>query len=188
MIRQAKLSDFDAIVHIRESVALDITRLEDKDYRVQIQRSGFLLPTGLGIEEFRADVSSYSVAEREGQVAGYLRLTEEQEVPPEAEAFWLRPDIRDVYYSRPHAYIWGIGVLPEAKHHGMATEMLQTAERQSRARNAPWLFSEIVTSPVTNLASLLFHEKYGFERIALGEPKQAYGMEGFQNLVYGKRL
>jgi len=188
MIRQAELADFDAIVHIRESVALDVDRLDDADYRVQIQRDGFLLPTGLSLERFQAVLPSYSVAEREGQVAGYLRLQENQAMPPEADVFWLRPDLKDAYYSKPHAGIYGIGVLPEAKQHGVATEMLEVAERQVRARNVTWLFSEIVTSPVTNLASLIFHEKNGFERVALTEPTQAYGMEGFQDLLYGKQL
>ena len=189
MIRQAELADFDAIVHIRESVALDVDRLDDTDYRVQIQRDGFLLPTGLSIERFQAEFyQTCSVAEREGQVVGYVRLQEDQDMPPGAEVSWMRPDLKDAYYANPHAGIYGIAVLPEAKQHGVATEMLQAAERQVRARNVTWLFSEIVTSPVTNLASLIFHEKNGFERVALTEPTQAYGMEGFQNLLYGKKL
>ncbi len=109
-------------------------------------------------------------------------------MPPETKTFWYRPDIKDVYYSNPHAYLYGIGVLPEINHHGVGTEMLQAAERQVRAKNIPWLFSEIVNAPVTNIASMLFHEKNGFERIALVDPTQAHDMEGFQNLVYGKCL
>jgi len=46
----------------------------------------------------------------------------------------------------------------------------------------------IVVSPVTNVASMMFHEKNGFERVALLEPTQSVGMAGFQNLLYGKQL
>lgn len=188
MIRQAEMADFGAITHIRESTALEVSRIQDPEYRVEIERRGFLLPSGLSVEDFQTSIASYDVAEREGQVIGYVRLTEEQDMLPSTKAFWYRPDIKDVYYANPHAYIWGIGVLPEASHHGVGTEMLQAAERQVQAKNIPWLFSEIVIAPVTNIASMLFHEKNGFERIALQEPTQAHGMEGFQNLVYGKPL
>lgn len=188
MIRQARITDFDAVVHIRESTALEIDRLGDADYRVEIQRSGFLLPTGLSIEDFEKNLQDYIVAELEGRVAGYLRLTEEHDISPDTEAFWLRPDLKDVYYSSPHAYIYGIGVLSDVKGHGVAREMLQVAEQRVRARNIPWLFSVIVTSPVTNIASLLFHEKNGFERVALPGVTKEAGLDGFQNLVYAKSL
>ena len=190
MIRQAELADFEAITHIRESTALDVDRIGDADYRVHIQRSGFLLPTDLRIEDFQTDLPNYSVAERKGQVAGYLCLSATQGMALETgeASTWLRPDLKDIYFSNPHAYIYGLGVLPEAKHQGIATEMLQVAERQVRLQHISWLFSAIVTSPVTNCASMLFHEKNGFERVALTRPAQELGMKEFQNLYYGKRL
>ncbi len=188
MIRQGELADFDAVVQIRESTALEIDRLDDADYRVHIQRNGFLLPSGLSIEDFEADLPDYNVAEQEGRVVGYLRLTEEHDISTEAEAFWLKPGLKDVYYSDPHAYIYGIGVLPDAKQCGTGREMLQAAEQRARASNIPWLFSVIVTSPITNIASMIFHEKNGFERAAILEVAEEAGLEGFQNLVYAKSL
>lgn len=188
MIRQAELADFDAITRIRESTALNVSRIQDANYRVEIERSGFLLPTDLSIEDFQADLPNYIIAEQEVQVVGYLCLRGTQSKSLKEGAFWLRPELESIYFSQPHAAINWVGVLPEAKKHGLATDMLHAAEQQVRAQHIPWLFSAIVMSPVTNIASLLFHEKNGFERIALTEPTYDHGMDGFQNLYYGKQL
>ncbi len=57
MIRQAELADFDAITNIREATALDVSKIQDIDYRIEIERSGFLLSTGLSIKDFQKDVA-----------------------------------------------------------------------------------------------------------------------------------
>lgn len=187
MIRQAEMSDFDAIVDVRESVALEVDRLDQPDYRIQVQKNGFLLSTGLTMEEYAADISNYLVAGQE-RVFGYLCLHDYMDVSSEESNLWLRPDAQKAYSTSPYAYIHGVGVWPGVHRAGIASEMLQAAEQKAQADGASWLFSMIVTSPVTNIASLLFHERNGFERAAILEVTEEAGLESFQNLVYAKQL
>jgi ribosomal protein S18 acetylase RimI-like enzyme len=194
MIRQAELADFREITQVRDSVTLDMDRLrDDVDYRVQVQQDGFLLPTGIDFDHFQADLPNYGVAENEGEVAGYCHLSYCQGMSP-AEVSWLKPELKDVYWSvTEHAELDGIGVSPQAKRGGIASEILQAAEGRVRARNIPWLFSFVVLTPVTNFASMMFHEKNGFNRVAVLHPTiyedaNGFQLDGFQSFLYGKQV
>lgn len=182
------MTDFEAVVHIRDSTALEIDRLNDADYRVEIQRTGFLLPTGLTVDEYRADLSSYLAFEKGGEAIGYLCLHDHIGMSSEEVNFWFRPDLNDAYNSGSYVYIYGIGVLPDTRRLGVASELLKAAENEARKRNASWLFSMIVISPVTNIASMMFHERNDFERAAVLNITEEVGLKGFQNLVYAKPL
>lgn len=188
MIRQAEVADFEAVTHVRESLALDIGRLDDPAYRLQIQRSGFLLPGGSTEEEFTSASVNYGLAERDDKVIGYVRVESEQDISEGEITHWHRPEMQEVYYTDPHAYVWGIGVLPELKGQGVAAELLEAAEKRTRAQGIPWLFSEIVASPVTNIPSMIFHEKNGFQRVAIGMPREHLDMRGFHEVLYAKQL
>lgn len=189
MLRPGELTDFDAIVSIHGSVAVDIARLDDPVYRSEIQRSGFLLPTALSEGAFTADVQNYTVAEDEGRVIGYLCLHANQSWEPEHTSVdWLRPELKDAYHADPHAYIHSVAVDPDAQKQGVASELLMDAERIARIQNTLWLFSMIVTSPITNVASMLFHEGHGFERLAQTRPARGAELDGFVNLLYGKHV
>lgn len=188
MIRKAGPADFEAVIQVREQLALDTGRLDDPVYRLQIQRSGFLLATDLSEEEFAASSANYELAERDGKIIGYIRLESDQDISEDEIAHWNRPEMEEIYYTNPHAYVWGIGVLPEAKGKGVAVGLLEVAEKRARAQAIPWLFSEIVAGPVTNIASMIFHEKNGFQRLATGKPREHAGMHGFYEILYAKQL
>lgn len=188
MIRRAEAQDFGAVSRIRESLALDIGRLSNAIYRLQIQRSGFLLPDDTSEEEFASTSDSYELAEQDNKVLGYVRLVNEQDISEHEVAYWYKPEMKAAYYADPHAYVAGIGVLPESKGQGIAAELLKAAERRVRAQEIPWLFSEIVASPVTNIASMIFHEKNGFQRVAIGRPREVVGIRGFYEILYAKQL
>jgi ribosomal protein S18 acetylase RimI-like enzyme len=84
-------------------------------------------------------------------------------------------------------------VLPQAKQRGVATEMLRAVERQVQARGVDWVFSFVVVTPVTNFASMMFHEKNGFERAAILGPDEyvtenGFRLDVFQSFLYGKRV
>jgi N-acetylglutamate synthase-like GNAT family acetyltransferase len=193
MIRQAELSDLNDIVRIRESVTIDMDRLDDLEYRVDMQRNGFLLPSGPNAEELREELSQYSVSEHEEQVVGSFYVHADQIIPQEQNVFWLKPNLRDAYYSSPQGRIGGISVSPDSRQKGVATEMLHAAEKRFRAEGIHWLFAFIVLTPVTNFASMMFHEKNGFDRVATSSPYlfeagNGFQIEGYQFMLYGKQL
>ncbi len=188
MIRKAELADFKAITHIKESLALDISRLNNPAYRVQIQRSGFLLLGEPSEKEFASASANYRLFEQDNEIIGYVRLEGEQDISEDDFMYWYRPEMKKLYYAKPHAYVKGIGVLPKLKGQGVAAKLLKASEEQVRAQKIPWLFSEIVASPVTNIASMIFHEKNGFQRVAIGKPRENSGMQGFYEILYAKQI
>lgn len=188
MIRRAQTADFEAITKTYENLALNVPRLtKDSDYRLQVQRSGFLLSGELGFNEFQQEVQGYSVYEDAGKMVGYICIEEEPETTKEQWS-WFREDLKALYFSEQRANLGRIGVLPTAKQHGVATALFQDAERRLRAKKVPGLFSFVVLSPVTNFPSMMFHEKHGFERVAVMKPCFLYGMDGYQAFMYGKKL
>jgi ribosomal protein S18 acetylase RimI-like enzyme len=189
MIRPAELEDFDSIIRIRKASALDMAKLKNTGYRVQVQRSGFLLPIELTFEDFEKNLSNYSVYLDNGRVSGYVRVDTGHDIKPKTKVFWLKEELRQVYFSEPHSYIYGIGVLPETRHKGIATKMMQSVETKTRALGITYLFSLAVLSPVTNFPSMMLHEKNGFERLVVVlEPISVNDPADYQALMYGKKL
>lgn len=189
MIRHATIADYDSIKKILNELALNVKKIGDRDYRYDVQRNGFLLHSELTVEQFKKDLKKiYFIPEYHNKVVGYLRIDEEQELSNSSKIYWFKPEVKNVYFSKPHANIGGMGVLAEAKSHGIGAEMLLGAEREVRAKGIVYLFSLVALSPVTNMPSMMFHEKHGFERIAVSEPHPLFGMNGYQSFLYGKKL
>lgn len=190
MIRQAVPRDFESLKHIKNMLGLEVDTLGDLAYRLKVQKNGFLLKRpAYREEEFQTDLQKiYLVCEDAGQVNGYVRIDETQEMEKGAEAWWFIPELMEPYFSLPHADIGGIAVLPEASHKGVATNLLTAAIAAIKQKRIPYLFSFVVLSPVTNMPSILFHEKNGFHRIALVNESEFFQLKKYQSFLYGKKL
>jgi GNAT superfamily N-acetyltransferase len=189
MIRPATLADYEAIAGIQQRLALDAAKLEDPDYVQRVQQDGFLLNLDINPETFTTNLANYIVGETdEGEIGGFLRLDDEQEMAHDEVPQWFSPEMKDIYWALPHANIGKIAVLPAAKRHGLGTQMLARAEQLTRERHIPWLFAYVAYKPITNYASMRFHSRNGFAQIALEQPQLAYSIEGYQGMLYGKKL
>ena len=167
---------------------LDPTRLTDPEYRVRLQARGFLLPLALSVDEFCKDAEKYTLFEHEREVLGYMLVDDCQELSTEMDVVWLQRSSQEQYLAKPHADIRGIGVSPEAGRRGVATKLLHATEDRARARDISHLFSFVVISPVTNVPSVLFHEKNGFDRWTVLEPCSLFGIDDYQSILYAKSL
>lgn len=189
MIRAARITDFGAINQLRNKLMLNLGKMSDANYRVSIQQSGFLLPLEeLSLKKYEKNLPDYIIPEYKGNFAGFLHFDEKQGMDSKLKVTWLQPKLKAVYFSQPHAYISSIAVTPEAAGHGLGTVMVQAAEQRARTINAPYLFSFVVTAPVTNFPSMMLHEKNGFERIAVLDPQPLFGMENYQSILYAKPI
>ena len=190
MIRKAIAHDYSALMHIKHTLGLEVSYLDDLDYKVKMQKAGFLLKTpSYTPEEFQIDLDKiFLVYEDNGKAVGFIRIDEIQEIDRTAKAWWNMPEIQDAYFSLPHADIGGIAVLPEVANRGVATDLLNRAIDEIRNKNIPYLFSLVVVSPITNTPSILFHEKNGFQRLALVTEPDYFEYKQYQSIIYGKSL
>lgn len=189
IIRSAETSDYEAVVSIRDVLALDVSRLNEPGYIDAVERSGFLMPVEIPQDDFKKCASDHIVCELGNKVVGFLRLDSSQEMDEEEVPVWVNPDMESLYWDMPHASIGKIAVLPDAGRRGIASSMLTEAERRAKERGASHLFSFIVTcdSP-TNYPSIQFHTRNGFQKMAPLEPQAAYGIPDYVATLYGKKL
>lgn len=189
VIRQAEISDYEAIAAIRDVLALDVSRLDDKGYVAAIEQTGFLVPVDIRPSDFEEHVSDYIVGEVDGRVVGFLRVDDAQEMAPNEVPRWVNSTMEAKYREMPHANIGKVAVLPTVGKRGVASAMLAEAEQRSRDRGARHLFSFIVgCKPPTNYPSIGFHTKNGFQVAAPIEPQEAYGISNYLVTLYEKRL
>lgn len=189
MVRDIDLNDFKNILSIKSRLALDLTKLVDNNYIIDCERTGFLIPSVYSKEEFIQDLlKTFLVYVQGGKIVGYLRIDEKPELRKTTEVEWFKPEIKDVYYSYPHAEIGAVAVLKEYAGNKIASQMLIEAEREVKSKGNTYLFSLVAISPIHNHPSMKFHEKNDFERIALSKPHTLFGIENYQSVLFAKEL
>ena len=190
MIRQAQIEDYEVIKKIKCSLGIDRSKLDNREYRVSLQKNGFVLFPDLEKSDFEQDLQKiFLVYEQENEIIGYIKIDTEPEMTKEAKPIWFQEDMEPLYFSSPHAVIAPIAVSPAAKHKGVGTALLQEAiKRIKQRKDVIYLFSFIVLFPITNTSSMLFHEKCGFDRIAATSYLDVYELKPYQSVLYGKRL
>jgi GNAT superfamily N-acetyltransferase len=187
MIRSAVLDDFEEIVNIKKLLALNIKRLDDDSYKLDIEKNGFLIPSEYTEEEFFTDLTKvFFVNEDHGKINAFIRIDDVQELRKATETDWIKHDLKEIYFSFPHACIGGIAVLPERAHSGIASQMLTAAEREIKSRGYKYLFSSVTSAPIKNYPSIRFHEKNKFEQIAITKPHVLFGIENYQSILFAK--
>lgn len=188
-IRKATASDFEQIKHIKDELAINLSKLGDSAYHYTIQTRGFLIPGDYTKTDHSVDIKKiFFVCEDDSKILGYLRVDEEHEMSDDSGTYWYKPEFNDIYFSSPHACVGGVGVLPEAEGKGIGTKLLQAAITEVKNKGISYLFSFITMGPVTNVPSMLFHEKNGFQRVMYSLPEDLFGMHDYQCYVYAKKL
>ena len=105
------------------------------------------------------------------------------------QLIWFQEDMEPIYFSHPYAGISVITVSPAIQHQGIGTLLFQEiATRIKQRGEISYLFSSIVLSPITNVPSILFHEKMEFNRIACTYYPELFWLKNYQRILYGKKL
>lgn len=190
MIRQAQTEDYEAIQKIKSALGIDRSKLDNRDYRVSLQKNGFVLFPNLEKSDFEQDLQKiFLVYEQESEIVGYIKIDTEQEMTKESKPIWFQEHMEPLYFSSPHAVIAPIAVSPTAKHKGVGTALVQEAIKRIKQRqDILYLFSFVVLFPIINTSSILFHEKCEFDRIAVTSYLDACELKPYQSVLYGKRL
>jgi Acetyltransferase (GNAT) family len=150
MIRKIALRDYSDILFIKTTLLLDTSKINEPSYRVKTEQSGFFLyKKSQTKKEFAKDLLKiHFVYEENGEVKGYVRIDEEQEMDKGIEAFWFEPELKELYFTFPHAAVGGIGLFPEVSGKGVALQLLKVAEEEVKKKKIPYLFSFVALSPM----------------------------------------
>jgi ribosomal protein S18 acetylase RimI-like enzyme len=189
MIRQAQTEDYETIQNIRSSLGIDYRKLDERKYRVFLQKNGFLL-SSLEQSDFERDSGKLIlVYEQQSEILGYIQIDTEPGMTQEHKPVWFQKDMEPLYFSLPHAVIAPVAVSPGTRQKGVGTALFQEAVKRIKQRkDILYVFSFVAVSPITNVPSLIFHEKMDFDRIAVTGYINAYELENYQSILYAKRL
>lgn len=189
MIRQAKRTDYEAIMANEKLLELDVTRISDKEYRILKQKRGFLIPERPTKEAFEKELENIYLVYEDGHgIIGHVRIDAQIERVSIRESHWLNEELMHAYFNEEHAYLGRVAVHPDHRHKGIAHQLVAEAEKQLLEQGIHYLYLFIVMSPLTNLASIIFHEQNDFIRIDVATPFAFAGMEHYQSFMYGKKL
>ena len=188
MIRQATIDDFPAIQYIRSKVGLQRDLVHVLEYRERVEKQGFLLYPTISSEEYIEEVKKLFLVFVEGErVKGFITIDNKQAINNDSPVFWENLQMKELYFSRPHAYLSGIAVDPEYAKQGIATQLLKEALMRL-SKDVAYLFSIVVVSPLNNTPSIMFHEKNDFKRVASIQYSRRAELDNYQSIVYAKRL
>lgn len=189
MIRQATINDFEQIKEIEIRLTIDTTRLDDPNYISDMQRHGFLVQNPFTLEKFTKELNDiFLVTEIHGKIVGYVRIEKATYLEEERAAIVYRPKLLENTVLKPLKYLDRIALLPEYRGRKLAGAMLQHAITLLLEEGIGYLYSFVVVSPVTNTASIIFHDYNGFERVDISHPFTFAGFQNYQSIKYCKKL
>jgi len=189
MIRQAQPTDYEAIKDIDEKLTIDTQKISERDYLSNMERSGFLVQNTFTLEKFEKEITTtFLVTEIEEKIVGYLRIEDATYLDKERPAIVYKPELVESQIKKPYKYLDRISLLPEYRGRKLASKMLTAAEKLLKNEEVGYLYSFVVVSPITNTASIIFHDYNGFERVDISKTFTFAGFENYQSFKYCKKL
>jgi uncharacterized protein len=140
-IRHLRRSDHHGVLRINAESTPGVARLEPSD-----------------LEEFARCPRNVAIAERSGEVVGYLITVPSGGDYAGEEYRWFASRYEQFLY------IDQVAVRPDVHHRGVATQLYAWAKRRAAALELPRLTCEVTVQP-PNPASLAFHQALGFSTI-----------------------
>ncbi len=137
-----------AEIRVREARASDDARLTALETVAWSPQSGFpsvIRRAGPGFFGASSPPGAHLVAERNHTVAGYIRLGPSTPLPENAHVVMVA----------------GLAVDPGMRRHGVATALLEAAERRARDRGARKLSLHVLS---TNPGAMRLYTRFGFEQ------------------------
>jgi len=192
MIRQARLADLDKIYLLYRSLSLDRSKLNDPGYLVYIQQQGFLLglETKATFKKKILRAKEFLVAEKNRKIIGYIVADyREKNCEEDRRQSWFDRVWRRRYFRHPRSMVVdSCGVDGDYRGNGIGSGLLKRLEKNLKAQKFRYLFSSVALSPITNCATILFHAKNGFQRVATSRPGALYDLAYYVCLLMGKKI
>lgn len=193
MIRNAIPTDLKRLQEIYRNVTIDRSKLGDPVYETTIQQNGFLIGTDEPhtlVEELTG-AHHFLVSEDNDKILGYMIADHRQEQKYYDDEYktWFDQSLKEIYYSDPKSMsLSTVAVDRKSSGKGIATDLLMYLEESLRKENFTHLFSIVSLAPLTNCASLLWHTKQGFKRMAMGRPRRLFELDNYAAVLMYKKL
>ena len=190
MIRQALLQDSARIFQIFIENALDLSRLNDNFYVQEISKIGFIIGDEKE-EDFKNLIKEkkYSFIYKEDRILGFFFGDHDTDYIDDENKTWFDLEAKELYYTDSATCSLGLIVIDKSsKGRGIATKLLKHFEGVLRRDGYRYLFSMVRFLPVTNEASIQFHLKNGFKKIAESKPTTKNGLENSASYLFFKKI
>lgn len=178
IFREADSGDIQAILNIHNSNA----RGQD----ASIER-GFLL-TKITEDEILKSLNHsgryFVAAKRDGEIVGFVVISKPKISDEMLERIiWENNSFKTKVTSERHFYIQIVATKPDCMGKGVAQFMYE-----SLYKKLPNSFISvfIVTKPITNNRSLMFHQKQGFEQIGSLQVDQLLDLQNYESILVFK--
>ncbi len=190
-IRLAKTDDLPQLFDLYKGSILDRELLYDRNYRYRVQKDGFLLglDTKKDLEQLIADSGLFLVSEEQSEILGYVITNHSVEFLDDKYKTWFDEEIKTVYYKSPKSIsIHTLAVHPNYRSTGVASRLLLELEKTLKEQGIKYLFSVISLSPLANRASLLFHTRHCFKRLAMSSPRKLFELDNYSSVLMYKKI
>jgi ribosomal protein S18 acetylase RimI-like enzyme len=160
-------------------------------YTSHISKQGFLLgrESNESLKELLEKAHIFLVDEEEGKVKGYIIADHTKEFKDNENKVWLDAKAKEYYYEDDQSMtIESIAVSNNHLHQGVGSKLLLYLEDELISRQYKYLFSIISIAPVQNDASVSFHEKNHFRKVAESKPRTLFEIENYAAALYFKEL
>ena len=194
MIRQYQNVDFEQIITIYNTTKLNRSRLDNPQYVSRIQRDGFLLGVDNSAEiKSEIDGSLQTlVYEDNSKILGFIIAdhSKKQQYIDDEYKTWFDTGLKTAYYQDTVSMTLAtVAVDPNSLQKGIASQLLDSLEIFLREKKYKYLFSIICMSPLTNCASIVWHSKQGFKRLAMSRPRpQLLNLEWYSSVLFYKKI
>lgn len=191
MIRSVKSEDVPVLFHSYQVSCLELSRIDDFDYLSVIQKVGFVIPgeTQADFEKQAHDNRFFFLYEKDGRVVGFIRGASDKEFKDDENKTWFDLQMKDFYYHDNASYSVDLLIIDHSFHGiGIGSELLRHFEEQLRQNGYKYLFSTVRYLPVTNCASIIFHARNKFKRVAVGKPVDRDEIKNSGLFLYFKEL
>jgi len=198
LIRTADNRNYAHLREIRDPIILTSELLGKEKSASDFSKNGFLLGE-YPEDEFIIDLSKiFLIAESDSNLLGYIRI--DNAIDADFKKFDLQGNInwtdlsyKNQFYKIPHFELGAILVDSKERGKGVGKVLLdyslaailsEIPEIQKEAT----LFSFIMVEPIENRASLKFHQKNGFIKVAELKPCELYGFKGYKSILLAKDI
>lgn len=190
MIRRATLEDSQQIYQLFLENTLDLSQIDQFDYQETMQREGFVIgdETKADFEKLIQD-KKYALVYEENEIQGFLLADHDTDYLDDDTKYWLDLEAKNIYYNNPQTCTVGLIVVGKNfQGKGIGSQLLEHLETKLRKDGIKHLFNMVRILPLTNCASILFHTKNKFRKIAIASPTTRHGLKNSASLLFYKQI